>query len=120
MAASATGNANLDMAGKSTSGTTPITFMTHTKKNSESRNGRNRSPFLPRDGLSIWSRTNSSPNSPIFWNPRGTIFGLWKASQEKPTTSSAQNSASAIGLVKWKEPIENSGLKYKFVMLGAG
>ncbi len=114
------GNAIFDVAGNSASGMIPMMFMIQTKKNSETRNGRKRSPFLPSCGRNIWSLTNSTPISARFCAPRGTIFGLEKANPKNATTMPAQTSASSIGLVTWKPPMEKIGLKKNASIDGAG
>ena len=97
-----------------------IRFITQMKKNSETRKGRYPSPSLPIIGRRIWSRTKKTPNSPRFCAPLGTSLGLANAAQKNQTTSPAQISASSIGLVKWKLPIEKRGGKRKLFRLGAG
>ena len=53
------------------------------------------------------------PISARFCAPRGTSFGRAKAAAKNHTTMPAQISASSIGLVKWKPPMEKIGLKKK-------
>ncbi len=83
MKASATGNANFDVAGNWISGMIPKVFMTQTKKKIATMKGRNLSPFLPSCCRRIWSRTNSTPISPRFCAPLGTSFGFRKATKKK-------------------------------------
>ena len=100
MSISATGKAIIDIGGNWATGMISIRFISQMKKNSETRNGRNLSPRFPIIGSRICSRTNPIPISPRPCTPRGTSFGLAKAAQKKPTTPTAQTSASSIGLVK--------------------
>ena len=79
MRASATGNANLDVAGNWISGMRLNTFMIQTKKKIATTKARYLSPFLPSCCRRIWSRTNSTPISPRFCVPRGTSFGFRNA-----------------------------------------
>ena len=60
------------------------------------------------------------PTSPMFCTPRGISWGLWKAAQKKAITPSPQSTAMSIGLVKWNEPMLNSGRNMKLSRLGAG
>src|SRR5215472_3076538 len=115
-----TGYAYFDVAGNSISGMIPNRFITQMKKNSETRNGRYLSPSLPSIGRRIWSRTNSTPYSPTFCMPLGTIFGLRNASQKKPRTIAPEITASSSGLSIEIPPMVAIGRKKKSPTDGAG
>src|SRR5215471_20192989 len=90
------------------------------KKNSDTRNGRYESPFLPSDGRRIWSRTARMAISPRLWVRPGISLGLRNAAQKNPITMSAARIASSIGLVNPTEPIVNIGFQMKSCKPGAG
>ena len=89
----------------------PKMLLTQMKKNSEHRNGSHLSPRLPSCGRRIWSRTNRMPSSPTFCMPRGTSFGLRKASQKNPITMMMLSRNSRPGLPNPTLPTLNSGVK---------
>src|SRR5271166_6362378 len=90
------------------------------KKNSDTRNGRYESPFLPSDGRRIWSRTARTAISPRFCRPRGTSLGVRNAAQKNTITTSAARIARSIGLVNPNEPIVKNGFQLKSCRPGAG
>src|SRR5271165_4169136 len=90
------------------------------KKNSDTRNGRYESPFLPSDGRRIWSRTARMAISPRFCRPRGTSLGVRNAAQKNTITTSAARIARSIGLVNPNEPIVKNGFQLKSCRPGAG